>query len=245
MQTRADSRLLKISSKDRSEESPSKYQIVYRTNDTDLHQIKKVALKSAIIPNNQYNINANNNLFNFPNTLGGPLYTVPVGQYTTTTLIADLNAQITGLTITQSTLTQKLTFTMAGGTFDIISDPVLNPIAYVLGLETDASTVALYTSDSFPDLSGLQNIYIASQTLSNHTSMITSNKLKQNVFCNVGISVPFGGTMILEEDDSTLDFSVFHSHKNISSIDITLLDERNNVLDLNGADWQLIFRVYS
>ena len=60
-----ESRLLRISSKDKSPESPSKYQITYKTNDNDLHQIRRVVLKSAIIPNSQYNIHHNNNTFVF------------------------------------------------------------------------------------------------------------------------------------------------------------------------------------
>ena len=76
--------------------------------------------------------------------------------------------------------------------------------------------------------------------------MITSDSRKQNVFCNVPIDLPYGFAKTLEEDSNdTLDFTVFHSHKNISSINIALLDERNNILDLNGAEWVLIFRVYS
>jgi hypothetical protein len=74
--------------------------------------------------------------------------------------------------------------------------------------------------------------------------MITVDKGKQNVFCNIGVNVSFGVTQILEEDDHTLDFAEFNGSKNISDIDITLIDDRNNTLDLNGHDWELIFRVY-
>jgi hypothetical protein len=50
--------------------------------------------------------------------------------------------------------------------------------------------------------------------------------------------------MILEEDTTSLDYTEFYGARNISTIDITLLDENNNVLDLNGLDWVLTFRVY-
>ena len=97
-----NSRLLRVSSRDRSVESFSPYAIVYKTNDSDLHQIKKVILKSAIIPNTQYNVNKYNNTFHFPNTLNATTdYVVPVGQYTTETLINTLQTMVSGLTITQ------------------------------------------------------------------------------------------------------------------------------------------------
>ena len=240
------SRLLRISSKDRSVESVSKYNIMYQTNSTDLHQIKKVILKYAQIPNTMYNINSYNNTLNFPNTLSGnPIYTIPIGQYTIQALITAIQGLITGLTITQSPLTSKLTFTMVGGTFTIIPNTTINPIAYVLGFETQQTLLTTYTCESIPDLGGLDNVYIGSQALSNHVSMITNTNQRQNVFCNVPIDVAYGFTKTLDEDSyDTLDFTEFHTHKNISSIDITLFDERNNVVDLNGAEWVLIFRVY-
>ena len=64
-----ESRLLRISSKDRNQASGSRYDISYNTNDNDLHQIKRVTLKSVVIPNTQYNINKHNNVLHMPNSL--------------------------------------------------------------------------------------------------------------------------------------------------------------------------------
>ena len=52
-------------------------------------------------------------------------------------------------------------------------------------------------------------------------------------------------TQVIDEDSTTLDYSVFISPDDITTIDITLLDENNHVLDLNGLDWVLIFRVFT
>ena len=80
--------------------------------------------------------------------------------------------------------------------------------------------------------------------LSNHTQMITHDKNKQNVFADITMKVCFGQTQYTDEDSNSLDYVIFHGHKNISRIDIKLLDEHNNELDLNGGEWTLIFRVY-
>ena len=270
-----ESRLLRISSKDKSPESPSKYQITYKTNDNDLHQIRRVVLKSAIIPNSQYNIHHNNNTFYFNQPVpqnnsdevtdgvvnehatieiisGGVAedekdeevgrYIIPVGQYTISMLISTLENMISGLAITQSPLTKKLTLTYSSPFSVLVNDK--NPMARVLGITEDIDQLSTYSCKSLPDLSGLENIYIASQTLSNHSAMICNDKQKQSIFCSVGINVPFGQTMILEEDSISLDYTDFYAPRNISTIDITLLDENNNVLDLNGLDWVLTFRVY-
>ena len=240
--TTMESRLLRISSTDRSSDSVSKYNITYHGNDPDMQLIHKVVLKSAIIPNSQYNINLNNNTLIFPNTLSASPYTIPAGQYTITELITAIEGLITGLTITQDAITQKLTFAMAGGTFDIIVDG--NLMAPILGFDTLATSTALYTSDNLPDLSGLNNIYVASQKLSSERSMLTVDKGKINVFCDIAMDVPFGATKTLAEDETSLDFTEFDRRKNISTLDIKLLDEKNNVIDLNGLEWELVFRIY-
>jgi hypothetical protein len=241
-----DSRLVRISSKDRSIESVSKYDIVFRPDDRDLHQIKKIALKGAEIPNTQYNIHSDNNLLYFPNSLSGTTdFTIPVGQYTTSTLITEIQSQIAGLVITQDTLTQKLTFTHATQTFDIVSNTTTNPMARTLGFLTDASGVGSHVCTGLPNLTGLKTVYIASHTLCSNTAMCTNDKLKQHVFCSIPITVPFGETQVIDEDSSTFDFSVFHDRKNIAEIRIKLLDEENHVLELNGLDWYIILRVFT
>lgn len=240
------SRLLRVSSKNRASNSVSRYNVKYNTNDRDLHNVKRIALKSAIIPNTQYNINSNNNTFYMVNTISGPTYTIPVGQYTITTLMAAIQSAVGGgFTLTQDATTQLLTFTAGGvDTLTMTSDPSTNPMAPILGITTDSGAVASYTTPSLPDLRGLTSIYVASQALTNHTSMSDSAKNKQNIFCTIPVNVEFGGSVSLEEDETTLDYVIFDSHKNISTIDINLMDEDLNTLELNGLDWTLVFRVY-
>jgi len=244
----ADSRLLRITSKDRSDQSKSKYNIVFNTNDNDLHNIKKITLKSVVIPNTQYNINKHNNVLFLPSTLTDAThYEIPVGQYTTNQLMEELKDVIDyhiapeTINITQDDMTHKLTLELSDGAMDVIKKD--NPMAYVLGIEKDESNVNTYICDNLPNLSGVNDIYIASQALSNHSQMITHDG-KENVFCNITMKVCFGQTQYTDEDSNSLDYCVFHSHKNISKIDIKLMDEFNNELDLNGRDWALVFRVY-
>jgi hypothetical protein len=240
------SRLLRINSSDRSVESVSKYDIIYRNNNYDAQLIKRVELKSAVIPNTEYNINASNNTWNFPNTLNGTAsFTIPVGQYTITTLITEMQTLVPGLTVTQSALTDKLTFAIAGN-FDMISDPAINQLAPILGISTTVLTTAgPETADDLPNLTGLTKVYISSKALGSDKSMITADKVNQNVFATVPVNVPYGTTQIHEEFSSnTLDRSTFQAHKNLNKIDVQLLDGNNRVIDLNGLDWEIILRVY-
>jgi hypothetical protein len=246
----ANSRLLRISSKDRSSQSPSQYNIDFNTNDNDLHQIKRITLKSVVIPNTQYNITQHNNVLYLPSTLTDAThYEISVGQYTIVELITalkeviDYNIAPETIDITQDCLTHKLTFALTDGYMNVIKS--MNPMAYVLGIEKDEVNVNSYSCDNLPNLSGLNHIYISSQSLSNHTQMITHDKKKQNVFADITMKVCFGQTQYTDEDTNSLDYVVFHSHKNISRLDIKLMDEHNHELELNGRDWTLVFRVYT
>jgi hypothetical protein len=238
----SNSRLLRISSKDRSVESKSRYNIDYRTNDNDLHSVKSVILKSVIIPNTQYNINTNNNTFRFVNSVtAADEFTVPEGQYNITTLISVLESFVTGLSITQNAVTQKLTFALSGGTFNI---ETTNLMSKVLGFETTGTGLSTYTSDNMANLRGLEHVYILSQVLSSNSGMISNDKEKQNIFCDIPCRSAFGQNIVMDEDNNSLDFITFHNHKNISSINVKLIDQNSNEIDLNGSDWTLIFRVY-
>ena len=126
---------------------------------------------------------------------------------------------------------------------DVIN--INNPMAYVVGIEKDEVDVNSYSCDNLPNLSGLNHIYISSQSLSNHTQMITHDKKKQNVFADITVKVCSGQTQYTDEDTNSLDYVVFHSHKNISKLDIKLMDEHNHEINLNGRDWTLVFRVYT
>lgn len=242
------SKFLRVTSRDRSSKSNSQYDILFTTRDVDLHQIKRVELKTAIIPNTQYNVNINNNTWNFINSAnGGTNYTIPVGQYTVTSLITELESQVPGLTVTQSTLTDKLSFTMSSGTFTMESDRTINKMAEVLGVSTTvAGASGTEVCDSLPNLTGLTNVYIASSALSSGASMIASENDKTSIFCSVPITVPYGSTQVHDESGSdTHDYTSFPAHKNISNIDIQLLDDKGFEVDLNGLEYEFIFRVYS
>ena len=247
-----NSRLLQINSTDRALESVSQYDLVYHTNDRDLHQISKIILKSAMIPNTMYNINEFNSVFTFPTSLAGTsLFPIIQGQYTTTSLIATLKSEIDiviqpdSVTITQDPLTEKLTFGLSSGTFDLVTFEQGNLMANVLGIKESGTNLGFSTrASALPNLSGLKQVFVSSKTLTNHTPMISSEKLKNSIWGSIPITVAYGETQVHEENSTGLDYCIYSNHKNISTLDLELLDENGNTLDLNGSDWNMILRVY-
>ncbi len=247
------SRLLRLNSDSAnllSSNIPKNYQ--FSTNDPDLNQIRHVALKVAIIPNTEYNINTRNNVFSWDDGVARQV-TLPVGQYDITELLAALNPLVQVLTptlvITQTPVNLKLNFAAAVGITILITlnDP-LNTMAKTLGVTSDSpAAFASFDAPSLTDLYGMRHVYVVSKALSNHTQLITGldDIAKFPVIADIPISVPFGDLQVDNTNSTTtLDFSDYHSRKNITDIDISLRDENGDILELNGASWILVFRVY-
>lgn len=239
------SRLLRLDSR---HITGNKYNTVFSLKEPQLQDARRVVLKSAKIPNTQFNVNKNNNTWNFPNAVNLMAdYVVPIGQYTMTSLIAALETLVPGLTITQNATTKFLTLSMANA-FGILADPESNPFGYyILGGRVESlGVIAPITLSAFPDLSGLQTVYITSNTLAPFGGMASSDRILRNAFCSVPIGVEFGLYHTHEEESSlSLDFSQFSS-RNINSIDINLIDAATmKTIDLNGLDYELTFRVYN
>jgi hypothetical protein len=245
------SRLLRLNSNNANSVDLNQRHI-FTTNDQDLHQIRHVSLKSALICNSEYNIHSGNNVFNYNDGVARTV-TLPVGQYDITTFLTDLNALVQALTptlvISQNALTQKLNFTAGVNiSIDSIGTDATNTMAPVLGMTADQGASMNFDAPSLPDLTGLKHVYIVSRNLSNATQLLTgaSGEQKLPIFADVPINSSFGVYTIDNTNSSeTLDYSDYHGFKNLSEIDIQLVDEFGRVIEFNGLPWILMLRVYS
>ena len=234
-------KLMRISSLDRNDKkTDNQYDFSVSFNDSDLSQVKRVVLKSVIIPNTSYNINTTNNTIFYDSSS----LTLPVGQYTLSTLITAIEnafSAINVLTITQDALTQKLTFTF---TSNIVLQST-STMKYVIGFNDTMTSNTVHVMPNLPDLTGLKKVFIKSSALSNMTSMSDSSKKHYNIFSEVDITVPFGFVehRVLSDLHSS-DELTFSQPKNISTIDIKLYDQHLNNLDLNGHHIELIFKIF-
>ena len=68
-------------------------------------------------------------------------------------------------------------------------------MAPTLGIMVNSGPITNYIVDSLPNLTGIQNIYIVSQTLSGGTGMIDSTLNQLPVFGTIQMIVPFGQYM--------------------------------------------------
>ena len=240
-------KLLNISSRQRTSGTNSNFRLNLN-NSEGLQACKSIILKSASIPNTVYNINEFNNIILLGTSGADFTDTVPVGQYTINELITYLTTALTAYTptITFDSKTSKLRFqTTTPLEYKIFSDG--NTIADVLGITVASSgLVTDFTPASSISLEGLQNVFIASQTLG-ESNFISSLGLDKNFIGIIPITVPYGQIEHYTTNHADIDdfdsLSAQHG-KNIQAIDVVLYDELGNIIDTNGHHIDLTFKIY-
>lgn len=224
--------------------------IKFQSNDSDLHGINRIHLKTSIIPNTQYNINTKNNKLVLICADMAEIAPIPVGQYNITTyieaLLLVLNAAAAPniFNITVNNLTHKLTLFKSGGAEFTIPDKRYNPMYIVIGQnEEKTSSTLILPLDNIYNLSGLRHVYIESYTLGK--SLLTGSAKKYSVIADIPITVPFGYFQSDIHTEETLNVVYYRGFKSISSFNLSLVDEMGLPLELNGAHFALVFEIHS
>lgn len=246
--------LVVISSKYKTEDSRSTTDFTYSIGQS--LEVSAVAIKSISIPNLQYNINSRNNTLLVFYSGSSATITLPEGQYDLDTFIASLQALIATtvgdtLTITQNVLTSKLNIIMNTVPIKISTDPILSPLAKVVGLgDTSGSTFPTVaelslTCPNLPNLGGLKNYYVTSRVLSQGYNGVFKGGDQIPLLMNVPVTVAYGVVEHYEPQDIHLNLKKFVRKQNIQWIDIKIFDEDLNVINLNGGDIEIVLKIYS
>ena len=227
------------------------------------NQVIFVSLNSATIPYSFYNIRegVNDTLFfkvlNW--TSGSPLnegtgnITLPKGNYSAISLGDTLEGllltttsgttYLITITISFNTDTGKFDFTIigrgsdAGKTLRITLLYATSTLRTEIGLSADLEILTNTSSQNFVDVNGsIHGLYIRSN-LTSSTTMDSNNGTFSNILERLPIKVQPGGVLFREPSNSG--HKALTYHKNISSIQIRLTDDRNRLLDLNGLHFQI------
>jgi hypothetical protein len=235
-------------------------QIVTNTNpfrfvsdDGDLGQVHRVHLKTLIVPNTEYNVNSKTDGVSITAADMIAVPSVPQGQYSTLTayldalkVVLDVAAAPNTFAITQNPLTNKLTFVKsAGAEFTIAAESEQQRL---IGQSRQKTSVGLsLTCDAIFDLSGMRNIVIQSFTLGKFLIAegdTPAEAIKSVVLGTVSMDADFGNVLKRDETEETLNYASFAGYKNISSFDVSLVDEFGLLLELNNAEWLLQLEVH-
>ena len=246
---------IQINSHDRVSGTETDF-VVGLGKDHRVSNVRGCAIKSVQFVNSFYNINSHNNTWYYD--VGGPELSIeiPVGQYNVSQLIAAIEAEffLAGLVvnIVEDTMTHKFEIVMSANPIRIYKtrpNGELNPIHRVVGFRDDLSSTPLlsYSCPALHDLTGVRTVNVTSETLAGgHGITSRNNGNKLALLDTIPISVAFGQAQSHDPSDLPLDSIDYDQvlSNNMSSIDITLRDQDNNVLDSNGLNFVLTLKLY-
>ena len=252
-------RLIQINSKDRinPQNTTSSSFTINLGNDEKINSVRGIAIKEVEFVNSYFNLEYYNNTFFFHTGAGEQSITVTIGQYTITTLIAEIIAKLALLgvpitaTIIKNSLTHKLTWNVnvAMRFYEYkVSDGEKNPIAEVLGIVGDTNVPVLsFNSGGIPDLCGVKSVYIISRELAGG-SCVSSREggRKVSLVDVIPVNAGFLEVNYSVNSDSETDNHVYDDviQNNLSTISIELRDSDNNLLNSNGHNFNMIIKIF-
>ena len=196
-----------------------------------------ITVSNAQIPVSFYTITSTNNTINYTQPQIGldRTFTIPVGNYNSTSLISALrNGFQNLLALSINKLNGKLSFFFDTNT--VIEST--SSMKDILGIENDFTCDANTTSVlPFPlNLLGVKKISIKSNSLA-ITSYSSVNFSTSNTLTTIPVDQP-AFNMISYVNQSDLNTNILQA-RTLNTIDITLVDENGNFLDFNNCDWSM------
>lgn len=196
-------------------------------------------VQSAQIPASMYTIDITNNVFNY--TITGVAYNIiiPPGNYNYTTLVSQMATSflVNGHTFTfalnRATNILTMTYTSAGSWQFILASSIYN-----LGIIPDTQYTITANTFIFPRLFNVINpkkLKISSTNLAIDSYDSVGNSTT-NLIETLSVNVPPFGLILYNNIDST------YGHLRtsyLSTIDIQIRDEFNNLVNFNAIDWTM------
>jgi hypothetical protein len=224
-------------------------------------RIVRIVIKSASIPNVFYNVrdNINNKLFVGDGVENVYLITIPEGQYTLTQLLDYLNAQPaflnTGANLTfNAQLNKIITNNPTIFNFEYFgifgpnspNNKIISGCYELLGLTSGVNYSFPTGANLHPnicDLSGIKNVYV-------NCSFSKLNAIETKGYRDLGgivpMDVPFGAVKTYLNQEQALDIIQRDPtySQNLTDPEITLTDIDGNLLNTNGVNWEMCFKIY-
>lgn len=220
-------------------------------------RITEILIQSIQFPFTFYTINANNNQLRVNR---GSIKTIliPNGNYTATTMISVLNLALNNATdpdtgfpyngfagesfsVLFSSSTLKFTVTNINPfiIYSATSD-ALSTMAKNLGFQLSSAMTTSVTADSVVDLSGPSYIRIKSNYLTQPTQQ--KPLYINNSYANSLFILPINassGSFVSTDIQIPIRYTFKKEILATDIIDFTVVDDRGNQLNLNGADWSM------
>jgi hypothetical protein len=212
----------------------------------NLHSGEKFRLKldTCEIPHTFYNVSKN--VFNDQIFLDGSfVQLIPEGNYS----VYDMIDYLTGISTfpyscTYDEISAKFTLTNTDSTLHVIN--FTDGLAKLLGFKFEDRTINAGSSLTSFNTVNFQSIH----SLFVHSSLSSSNVIStiNNSYENIVGKIPVNRVayQILSYDPSYSKFDILLDNKNISTFDISIKDQNNNLVQFNGVNFEisLLLEIY-
>lgn len=195
------------------------------------HQLKNVSHVRIInvkIPNTIYNITSENNTIAYIHNNNTYTNTISAGMYNINSLITALNAQLQHTQASYNSITGKISFTNNANIQT--TSTIKNLIGFKNGGTTATELVNLTSS----------NLYIEASNLNVEAEIFSH---KHNIIYEATMDVP--SNSIYSDNNKDGLFVSLNKSKNVSNIKFRLLDEKMNLVDLNGVEFSFSIQLQS
>ena len=195
----------------------------------------KLKVTSLTLPLSNYLVDSTNNSL----IVNGTTYTVPQGNYNTSSLTTALNTLLSGVsTVSFSSTTNKFTFTSSPSITISSSSSMLS----VLGLSSNTSvTGTSITSDLVCDLSGNSNIVYIDIPNVNTFNISSSSGRRTSIVKSIIVPVNQGAVLFYENMNDT---HCYLQENMVNFLHIRLLGEdMSTLLKLNGVHWNMTLSI--
>lgn len=199
----------------------------------DMDRVTSVTMIKASLPRLFPNIWSVNNTIDIQHPAGiDNFFTVPPGQYNTSSLTTALNTATSGINVSWTYTSPFFTATYSG-VGSVVLKASSSTIGPLIGLTSDVTLGAPSALPSSPQLSGPDNIYIRSNLVAANSCVangsLTSIPLVGIIPFN---NVPYGFTGNFNSSDLTVGHIEYPSQVVMRRIDIQLTDELGNEIML-------------
>ena len=237
----------------------SKYRTIDSASSTNFNislgqsiNIKQMVVKNVTLPNTSYNINSTNNQLRWVYNSVNILSTLPIGQYNLVELASALQTAFivydVGATVTINPLTEKLVYHFTLPAQMLINS--LSPLASLIGFNLynvvafPAVAGVNFIAPTLSNLAGIRNFFICSRTLAQGFNSVLQNGTNLPMILAMPNTASFGSLNHYVSNDILLDVKTYSQLQNVQYCDITVRDEDNNIIDLNGEEISLSLLIY-
>lgn len=204
-----------------------------------------VSVMNCCIPIGQYNVNNTNNILELKNTTTNVMNTisVPLGNYTITQLITQLNSlSAPEYDFTFTPLTNKMFISNSTSQFQVLETSTMWELLGFNRTVIQSSITQVCNAPNCVNMSGLQNINIHLDNL--NTKNITSfTKASSTIISSVPVDVNGSGVLSYNLSNN---YEIPVPISSLEYINILLKDDLGNFIQNNGVHWSvtLLFSYY-